>query len=106
MTGALGAWYTPKVLARRLDLEWREGARHAALAALPRIEFDSIINGRPAQGNRSHDVEDAAIQSEIRQSRRPWQFWVLPGFPGRGTHRSKVGDEMPVTEAPFSGKTR
>ena len=31
---------------------------------------------------------------------------VLPGFPGCGTHRSKVGDEMPVTEAPFSGKTR
>ena len=26
--------------------------------------------------------------------------------PGCGTHRSKVGDEMPATEAPFSGKTR
>ena len=24
---------------------------------------------------------------------------VLPGLPGCGTHRSKVGDEMPVTEA-------
>src|SRR5215208_4975623 len=31
------------------------------------IEFDSMINVRPAQGNRSRVVEDAAIQLEIRQ---------------------------------------
>jgi hypothetical protein len=31
------------------------------------IEFDSMINVRPAQGNRSRGVEDPAIQSEIRR---------------------------------------
>jgi hypothetical protein len=30
------------------------------------IEFDSMINVRPAQRNRSRGVEDPAIQSEIR----------------------------------------
>lgn len=29
------------------------------------IEFDSMINVRPAQGNRSRSVEDAALRSEI-----------------------------------------
>jgi len=31
------------------------------------IEFDSMINVRPAQGNRSRGVDDPAIQSEIRR---------------------------------------
>lgn len=30
------------------------------------IEFDSMINVRPAQGNRSRGVDDVALQSEIR----------------------------------------
>ena len=30
------------------------------------IEFDSMINVRPAQGNRSRSVDDAAIQANIR----------------------------------------
>ena len=30
------------------------------------IEFDSIINVRPAQGNRSRDVEDGARRESIR----------------------------------------
>lgn len=30
------------------------------------IEFDSMINIRPAQGNRSRSVEDAKIQQAIR----------------------------------------
>ena len=29
------------------------------------IEFDSMINVRPAQGNRSRGIDDPAIQSEI-----------------------------------------
>jgi hypothetical protein len=31
------------------------------------IEFDSMINVRPAQGNRSRGVDDAAIQASIRR---------------------------------------
>ena len=31
------------------------------------IEFDSLINIRPRQGNRSRDVEDEAIREQIRQ---------------------------------------
>lgn len=31
------------------------------------IEFDSIINVRPAQGNRSRDVEDEGIRERIRR---------------------------------------
>ena len=31
-----------------------------------RIEFDSMINVRPAQGNRSRGVSDPAIQTAIR----------------------------------------
>jgi hypothetical protein len=31
------------------------------------IEFDSMINVRPGQGNRSRGVDDPAIQSRIRQ---------------------------------------
>jgi len=30
------------------------------------IEFDSLINVRPAQGNRSRDVEDEGLRSAIR----------------------------------------
>jgi len=30
------------------------------------IEFDSMINVRPAQGNRSRDVEDESLRSAIR----------------------------------------
>jgi hypothetical protein len=31
------------------------------------IEFDSMINVRPAQGNRSRNVEDLGLQERIRQ---------------------------------------
>ena len=31
------------------------------------IEFDSMINVRPGQGNRSRGVDDPAIQSRIRR---------------------------------------
>ena len=31
------------------------------------IEFDSMINVRPAQGNRSRRVEDGSLQNRIRQ---------------------------------------
>ena len=31
------------------------------------IEFDSMINVRPSQGNRSRSVEDEALRSRIRQ---------------------------------------
>ncbi len=31
------------------------------------IEFDSMINVRPAQGNRSRNVEDPGLQDRIRQ---------------------------------------
>lgn len=31
------------------------------------IEFDSMINVRPSQGNRSRHVEDVALQDRIRQ---------------------------------------
>jgi hypothetical protein len=32
-----------------------------------RIEFNSMINIRPSQGNRSRNVEDKEIQAEIRK---------------------------------------
>lgn len=32
-----------------------------------RVEFDSIINIRPSQGNRSRGVEDPAIREKITQ---------------------------------------
>ena len=31
------------------------------------IEFDSMINVRPSQGNRSRDVEDEAMRARIRE---------------------------------------
>lgn len=31
------------------------------------IEFDSLINVRPSQGNRSRDVEDKGLRSSIRE---------------------------------------
>jgi hypothetical protein len=34
------------------------------------IEFDSMINVRPAQGNRSRSVEDAALRTEIARIAR------------------------------------
>ena len=36
-------------------------------AAAERVEFDSMINVRPAQGNRSRSVEDAAQRERIRK---------------------------------------
>jgi hypothetical protein len=33
---------------------------------LERVEFDSMINVRPAAGNRSRSVEDPALQARIR----------------------------------------
>jgi len=44
----------------------------ATVAALPDappleyVEFDSMINVRPAQGNRSRSVEDPVLQARIR----------------------------------------
>jgi hypothetical protein len=35
-------------------------------AATDRIDFDSMINIRPSQGNRSRSVEDPAAQQRIR----------------------------------------
>ena len=36
------------------------------------IEFDSMINIRPTQGNRSHSVEDEKIKSKIIQVIGDW----------------------------------
>ena len=36
------------------------------------VEFDSMINIRPAQGNRSRSVEDPAIQSQIKSIISKW----------------------------------
>jgi hypothetical protein len=36
-------------------------------AGAERVEFDSMINVRPAQGNRSRSVEDAAQRQRIRE---------------------------------------
>jgi hypothetical protein len=36
-------------------------------AGAERVEFDSMINVRPAQGNRSRSVEDAARRERIRE---------------------------------------
>ena len=36
-------------------------------AAAERVEFDSMINVRPAQGNRSRSVEDAARRERIQE---------------------------------------
>jgi len=53
----------------------QQGARQADLwginlypdrASDELIEFDSMINVRPSQGNRSRGVDDAAIQGLIR----------------------------------------
>ena len=53
----------------------QEGARQADLWGInlypdrspeERVEFDSMINVRPSQGNRSRGVEDQAVQERIR----------------------------------------
>ena len=36
------------------------------------VEFDSMINIRPAQGNRSRDVEDPEIRSQIKSVVEKW----------------------------------
>lgn len=36
------------------------------------IEFDSLINIRPSQSNRSRDVEDEAIRQKIREIVAKW----------------------------------
>lgn len=36
------------------------------------IEFDSMINVRPRQNNRSRDVEDPAIRQKITEVVRQW----------------------------------
>lgn len=36
------------------------------------LEFDSLINIRPMQGNRSRGVEDEAIQKRIRELVAKW----------------------------------
>ncbi len=35
---------------------------------LERIEFDSVINLRPSQGNRSRGVDDLVIREKIAQT--------------------------------------
>jgi Protein of unknown function (DUF5674) len=51
------------------------GARHADLWGInlypdrpleERVDFDSMINVRPSQGNRSRSVEDIALQRRIQ----------------------------------------
>lgn len=53
-----------------------QGARQADLWGIniypdrpadERVEFDSMINVRPAQGNRSRSVEDAATRRQIQE---------------------------------------
>lgn len=39
------------------------------------LEFDSLINIRPGQGNRSRGVEDPSIQEQIR---KVVAKWILP----------------------------
>ena len=36
------------------------------------VEFDSMINIRPAQGNRSRGVEDAKVQAKIKTVVAKW----------------------------------
>lgn len=36
------------------------------------VEFDSMINIRPAQNNRSRNVEDPAIQAKIKDVVKKW----------------------------------
>ena len=36
------------------------------------VEFDSMINIRPAQGNRSRSVEDPSLQAKIKTVVRKW----------------------------------
>lgn len=36
------------------------------------VEFDSMINVRPRQGNRSRDVEDEAVREKIRKVVEKW----------------------------------
>ncbi len=36
------------------------------------IEFDSMINLRPGQGNRSREIEDASIQKQIVKITNKW----------------------------------
>ncbi|MBQ3413389.1 hypothetical protein IJH33_00840 [Candidatus Saccharibacteria bacterium] len=36
------------------------------------VEFDSMINIRPAQGNRSRSVEDPKTQAQIKQVVSKW----------------------------------
>ena len=38
---------------------------YPALPALERVEFDSMINVRPSQGNRSRGVDDPEIRARI-----------------------------------------
>lgn len=41
---------------------------HPARAGNDWLEFDSMINIRPSQGNRSRDVEDPALRDAIRKA--------------------------------------
>lgn len=36
------------------------------------VEFDSMINIRPTQGNRTRDVKDKDIQNKIKQVVKKW----------------------------------
>lgn len=36
------------------------------------VEFDSMINVRPRQGNRTRDVENEATRAQIREVVRKW----------------------------------
>ena len=41
------------------------------------VEFDSMINIRPAQNNRSRGVEDPKIQEKIKQVVSKWLKWII-----------------------------
>lgn len=49
----------------RQDDLWGINLYPAAFGSADFIEFDSMINVRPRQGNRSRSVEDLAIQARI-----------------------------------------
>ncbi|KKU12973.1 MAG: hypothetical protein UX17_C0031G0007 [Parcubacteria group bacterium GW2011_GWC2_45_7] len=44
--------------------------------ALERVEFDSMINLRPSQGNRSRSVDDAVIREKILQVVSKLVDWI------------------------------
>ena len=56
----LGTHYFGDMVKGVVDIDERK-------IALDALEFDSLINFRPNQGNRSRGVEDPAIQEKIKE---------------------------------------